>query len=284
MTGIQYTTFSEFLSQVTQEVQPEGIAENLESTLRSWVSYALGQVQTFIEGYRSFNVQFVTKAMVNEFCSTSIFQGPCGKVTQLFAYKPNVDCKRLHYRRVNQAQLDCWMERQRCLCPASATDPSTKIYDSPYCNYVITGEAACDQPYLTGDEDDARFKCLPDSERIFAVGPDYKVYAAPRWPCGYFAVIQWQGINRSWSNSDLVPDDDMLREAVANYVEYKVGLKERNGMDVKFDDAFTLSLRSLRRRYIEEMKEITERDCSAAACMALSAVNPNYETPIYQPS
>jgi hypothetical protein len=280
---IEYQPFSDFRSLVQQIAAPEDLAENLETPFRHWVASALADVQLLIPWYRSFNLQFVTKSGVNEFCNASIFEGPVGKVTQLFAYKPNIDCKKFYYKRVSPAAIDCWMERQRCLCPAT-DPPANEIYDSPYCNYVIAGESACAVPYLTETEDDCRFKSLDDDDRIFAVGPDYKVYAAPRFPCGYVLLLQWQGINRKWNDNDLVPVDEQLKEVIVSRVEYKIAMKEKDRAAARdYFDAYTMELRTLKFRYHDEQDTEMKRDCSAAIETLMSTFRPLYETPVYDP-
>lgn len=280
---IEFQPFSTFRAAVQAIAAPEDLAENLETPFRHWVAAALADIQLMIPWYRSFNLQFITKDEVNEFCNASIFEGPVGKVTQLFAYKPDIDCKKFYYKRVSPAAIDCWMERQRCLCPAT-DPPADAIYDSPYCNYVINGETACAVPYLTGVEDDCRFKGLDDDDRVFAVGPDYKVYAAPRFPCGYNLLLQWQGINRKWNDNDLVPVDEQLTEAVVSRVEYKVAMKEKDRAAARdWFDAFTIELRTLRYRYKDEQDTEMERDCTAAISQLMSTFKPLYESPTYGP-
>lgn len=280
---IEFQPFSDFRTTIQRLVAPEDLAEELEIPFRHWVAAALADIQLLIPWYRSFNLQFVTKDSVNEFCNASIFEGPVGKVTQLFAYKPDIDCKKFYYKRVQPSAIDCWMERQRCLCPAT-DPPSEAIYDSPYCNYVLNGESVCSVPYLTGTEDDCRFKSLDDDDRIFAVGPDYKVYAAPRFPCGYILLLQWQGINRKWLDNDLVPVDEQLTEAITSRVEYKVAMKEKDRMSANdWFDAYTIELRSLKFRYNDEQDSEMKRDCTAAIETLMSTFKPLYGTPIYGP-
>lgn len=282
--SIQYQTFSTFRSAIQALVAPEDLAENMEVYFRDRVSSALADLQTFIPWLRDFNVNFYQKADINEFCSASIFQGPVGKITQLFAYKPGVDCNKFYYQKVSTSELDCWMERQRCLCPATSP-PSSNIYDSPYCNYVINGDAACAVPYLTGEEDDCRFKSLDDDDRIFAVGPDYKVYAAPRFPCDYLLLMQWQGVKRKWLDSDLVPVDQQVQDAVLYYVESKMAKKERMfDSAIDYQNDYALAMRVLKYRYKDEQDPEMKRDCSSAIDQLQSAFLPAYMTPVYGPT
>lgn len=283
---IEYQPFDTFRSTVKQLVAPEDLAERLEAPFRDYVGNALSDIQTLIEWFRSFNVQFYTKDDVTDFCAASIFQGPVGKVTQLFAYKPGKDCKKLYYKRVSLAAIDCWMERQRCVLCNVTDPPSHHIYDSPYCNYWLEGEEACGPPYLlTEPEDDCKFRGLDDDDRIFAVGPDYKIYAAPRFPCGYNLLLQWQGINRKWNGVDLVPVDQQMREAVVNYIENRIARKEKDHATAEryFSD-YTINLRTLKHRYRDEHDTEAKRDCSAGVEQIMADATPLYPTPIYGPA
>jgi hypothetical protein len=282
VSAINYISFLDFHNQLLPLVAPEDLAEEMVELFRDQVGNALADIQTLIPWFRNFNVERIQKGGAHglvEFCNASVFEGPPGKITQLFAYRPSLDCRRYFYQRASTAAVDCWMERQRCLCPAT-TPPANEIYDSPYCNYVIDGDVSCSSPYLTGEEDDCKFKSLLPSDRIYAVGPDYKIYAAPRFPCGYMLLMQWQGIRRSWSDSDLVPVDQQLREAVVNYVEHKLALKERNSAAMnEYFQAYTINLRMLSYRYQDEMDTSPARDCSAGIAQLLSEMQPLYTTP-----
>lgn len=276
MAAIEYTTFTEFVEQLKTLVAPEALGEELEDYFREQIGCGLCDLQTLIPWTRSFNVSIFTKAEVEEFCATSVFQGPIGKITQMFAYKPGRDCKKLHYRRVSSAKVDCWIEKQRCV-QCEFDPPPTNIYDTPYCNYVIGGEEACGTPYLTGEEDDCRFLNLAAEDRIFSVGPDYKIYAAPRFPCNYYLLMQWQGIKRKWEDTDLVPVDQQLREAVINFVEKKIAMKEREWQTVeRYDQEYIVNLRTLKFRYHDEQDVELERDCSAAIERLLPAFSSLY--------
>lgn len=276
MPAIEYQTFSELLDIVQPLIAPEDLGEEMQAKFRREVGNALADIQTLIPWVRDFNVSVFTKNEVQEFCSTSVFQGPVGKVTSVFAYKPGRDCKKLYYKRVTQAKVDCWIETQRCV-QCTFDPPPTHIYDTPYCNYVIHGEEACDPPYLTGEEDDCLFLSLDDDDRMFAVGPDYKIYAAPRFPCGYYLLLNWQGIKRKWEDTDLVPVDQQLIETIQNRVEWRIARKERSDASAQeYYRDYMEMLRTLRYRYHDEQDPEMKRDCTAAIEQQLSAFSPLY--------
>jgi len=281
MSAIEYQSFSDFSDVIEPLVAPEDLGEELQPLFRDQIGNALADIQTLIPYFRGFNIEMYDKGGADEFCNASILCGPPGKITNVFAFKPGLDCRKYHYKRVSTSAIDCWLERQRCLCP-STTPPSSTIYDSPYCNYVINGETACATPFVTGEEDDCRFRSLSSNDRIFAVGPDFNIYAAPRFPCGYLLVVQWQGIRRKWKDSNLVPVDQQMREAVVNYVEHKLALKERNSVAMQeYFKEYTLNLRMLNYRYHDEMDTGPARDCSSGIETLLSSFQPLYSTSFF---
>lgn len=280
---IEYQPFSAFRAAVQQLVSPEDLAEQLETYFRDQVGNALCDIQTLIQWYRGMNLMFFRKQDVSEFCAATIFQGPVGKVTQLFAFKPGADCKKYYYQRKSVAALDCWIEQQKCALCGPTVPPSSNIYESPYCNYWLTGTEGCGPPYLITDvEDDCKFRGLDDDDRIFAVGPDYKIYAAPRFPCDYILLLQWQGVNRKWNDNDLVPVDQQLREAVNNYVEHRVAMKEKDPTTARqYFEAYTVNLRTLKFRYQDEQETQPKKDCSAGIEELMALAHTLYPTPVY---
>lgn len=274
---LEYQSFDTFRSTVQGLVAPESLAEELIPFFRDQVGNALADIQTLIPGTRVMNVSMYDKADSTEFCAASILNGPAEKITQVFAFKPGLDCRKYFYKRVDTAAIDCWQEQQRCvLC--NFTD-STAIYDSYFCNYSINGLYGCDVPYITVPEDDCRFRSLGDDDRIFAVGPDRKLFLAPRFPCGYAIVVQSQGIRRKFNNADQVLIDQQIREAVVNYVEHKVALKEKDRVAAgDYFNAYTLNLRTLRYRYWDEENVEAKRDCTGAISQLMSTFQPLYQT------
>lgn len=279
---LEYQSFDTFRSTVQALVAPEGLGEELIPFFRDQVGNALADLETTLKWTRNYNVAFYEKQDVQEFCGASILAGPLGKVSQVFAYRPGLDCRKLYYRHVSTSALDCWMDETRCaLC--NFTD-STAIYDSPYCNYVISGTYGCDVPYLTPPEDDCRFKSLSDDERMFAVGPDNKIFLAPRFPCGYVIVVQWNGVHRKFNNNDMVLVDQQVREFVVNYVEHKVALKEKDRVAAKdYWDVSAINLRMLNHRHWDETNVEAKRDCSAALEQMMSSFQPLYQTSVFGP-
>lgn len=262
-------TFSSFLTAVKTLAHPEGLAENLEPYFRNAVVNGLIDLQTYVPPTRNHHHDFFCQVGMKDFCNAGIFNGPRGIVQSVYAFKPGKDCQKFHYDRVSTNYIDCWIERQRCAC-GETVPASSSIYDAPYCNYPTAGNVTCGEPYLPAGESEDNDACFQAEDRWFAVGPDYRMFIAPRLPCGYVLAVHWQGIKRCYGDNDSVLEDEDIKMAVADFSESRGGLKDRDlgsasAMKVSWHDR----LRGIAHRFRMETRLQPRHDCSSEAIDAL---------------
>lgn len=220
---MSYITYEVFKERVKEIVFPEGEAENLVSTHNSYIVEALINLQTNIPCLRENNVDVYTKEDVREQCNADFVTGPRGVIQAVYAFLPGSDCARYFYDARNQAFVDCWMAKQSCVtCNDQTDDDEPSITRSPECHTEMAGDTACASPYEEADEDDSTFQ---GSKRYYAIGPNQKLILAPRFPCGYKVVVHWEGVKRSYDESDVLPDDMDLITTVAKFVEGQKALR-----------------------------------------------------------
>ncbi len=65
-------------------------------------------------------------------------------------------------------------------------------------------------------ESDCSFKL---SNRYYAIGPNSRLFLAPRFPCGYRIAVHWEGVKRNYSGTDPLPDDVDLLTTVSKYLQ-----------------------------------------------------------------
>ncbi len=237
-------TFSAFRTAINTLVFPEGQAEVRVPLFRNFIVNALIQLQTFVESYQSVNVNFYDKDQSWDDCGLSIVQACRGRIGAVYAFKPSCRCTRYFYDSASLEKISCFYEHcrchqsGRCCCGQSMfSAPSLYTANPYYCGDYVDGNTGCRPPYLEAEpEDDCAFAL---SEKYFAIGPNQKLWLFPRFPCGYILAVHWRGIRRSYLDSDYVPDDDDLKDAVACYVESEIARrvdKDQAGADKLYAD------------------------------------------------
>lgn len=264
-------TFATFLRSVKQIAVPERIGANVETAFRSYVVNGLIRTQTYIPCLKDKNVDFYVKAETKTFCNVDILEGPRGVIEALYVFKPGLDCRKYFYDPVAPGKINCWIDEQRCQC--DPVEASTNVYDSPYCNYVIDGDVACAAPYVDVPEDDTVFTDC--SERIYAKGPDNKLYLAPRFPCGHVVAVHWTGIKRTYRDTDAIVDDDDHKNAVSTYAESKLAEKDRDLVSSReLMKTYDELIRDMAHRCRQEMRTGVTGDCAQLAGNLLPFVSP----------
>lgn len=241
--------FSSFYRDIKAISVPEGLGTNVEPAFRNYVTNGLIRTQTYIPCLRSNSIDFQCQIDAKDFCNAAILDGPDGMIQQVYAFKPGKDCRKYYYEPVSTNFINCWIEEQKCtLCDATVPPANNYVYTDPYCNYVIDGDAVCNTPYLPSvPEDDSTFRLC--AKRYFARGPDKKLYLAPRFPCGYVVAIHYEGIKRTYRNTDPVWQEDDIKHAVAKFAEAELALKDRD----------TQSWQALMITYNEMIRDINHR-------------------------
>lgn len=211
-------TYSEFLSRVRKQVFPDldsdGHESNLEPTNltfphKTFIQNALITAQTYVKCLRQNNVNTYSldnTLVVN--CGVVVIQELDHKrIGAVYAYKPEKGCTRQHYTQVSVNKIMCWVDKfAGCECTE----------EDDICNSVLDGATIC-ADFEEEDESDTDFLC--EGTKIFAVGAGGKLYAAPRFPCGYLLSVHWEGIKYTYEDADLITDDPDLLDVVSTYLQ-----------------------------------------------------------------
>lgn len=211
-----YIPYSDFSDAVKLGAFPEaaGEATNLSTAYDNYIQDALINLQTFVPCLRDNHVDFYDKSDFQEWCGTDFNYIERGVVHAVYAFKPGKECRKFMFDQKSTSFIGEWMDAQRCVKCSDQTE-ATDITRSPLCNEMVNADVACDDYYDNADESDCVFK---SSRRYYGIGPNNKLYLAPRIPCGYKVAVHWEGIKRTWSGTDPVPDDAELKIAVVKYV------------------------------------------------------------------
>jgi hypothetical protein len=209
---VSYIPYSEFKERVKGIVFPDGEAENLQDTHDAYIKDALINLQTFVPCLKENHVDFYDKEDFQEWCNADFTYIERGVVHAVYAFKISKRCRKLYYDQKSMQFIDNWMQRQSCVTCSDADD-ETDVTRSPACNTMSDADTYCED---NADESDCLFK---GSRRFYGIGPNHKLFLAPRFPCGYRIAVHWEGLKRSWEEADPVPDEMDLIIAVAKYVQ-----------------------------------------------------------------
>lgn len=210
-----FIPYSEFRDSVIEMAFPEGAAEKLKTkTIYNYVQDGLINLQTFVPCLKDNNVDFYDKDEFQEWCGLDFGYIERGVVHAVYAFKPGKECAKYHFDQKSTSFIGEWMDKQRCVECSDQEDPDD-ITRSPLCHEMVNADVACDDDYTNSDESDCLFK---SSRRYYGIGPNHKLYLAPRIPCGYKVAVHWEGLKRTWDDASPVPDDTELKLAVVKYV------------------------------------------------------------------
>ncbi len=222
--------FSSFLEQTLALAFPEGEAENLATLNRSRVVNALIHLQTYITCLRDHNVSYFLPQDMTDFCGASIFTGPRGEVQSIYSFFPTKECNTYHHRMVSSDYV-------QCVANACCGDETALPYDAdeePYINFAVNGT------YLCADATGTQNLTYESQDKVFNIGPGNRWIVAPKLPCGYVLVVHWQGIKRTWANTDLIVNDEDLMSIVAKWV-----VSESS----RYDDGDLVMAQNIRQEY-----------------------------------
>jgi hypothetical protein len=205
-------TFAQFETKVKEVALAEGEAENLSIPHRNYVVNALITCQTWVKCLRDFHIDYFTHPDVFDACDVAYVTGPRGAIRRVWAFRPEIECKRYPYAPQLMPEIEAWIQKKQQAGTAILTD--NKVNHADWCYEYYTS--------LGLDEDDT---CWKGEYKFYAKGPGCKLVLAPRFPCGYVLGIQWSGIKRSWADDDLILDDQDLVDAAALYLEGERALR-----------------------------------------------------------
>lgn len=207
---MSFITYDEFLYNVRRSAFPDGEAEEMVTTHNAYIQDALINLQTFVPCLADNNVEFYSKADLQEWCNVDFVTVPRGEVAVVYAFKPDKVCRKLFFIPKSLGFINCWIDEQRCVTCGDQDEPDD-ISRSPLCNDMVYGDYACGDDGTNVDESDCAFK---NSRRYFAVGPNNSLMVAPRLPCGYSLAVHWMGIKYKYESTDPLPDDIDLQQTV----------------------------------------------------------------------
>jgi hypothetical protein len=214
-------TYAEFSFAVRSAVFPDGAAENLVANHKNYVLDALIDLQTKCRCLQQNHVDYLCASSSFYHCGASVFEAPRGFIQSLSTMTPGDRCcVEISYTPVSKNDMDCMLDAQAAFSFCSTTELhpydvylQDGVYvpfpDTPlYCmDYVAAGDTSLD-------------KTSRAVEGFFTIDRG-QLWVNPRIQSDELVVLKWDGVKRSFADTDTVDEDIWTRE-VAECVELYV--------------------------------------------------------------
>lgn len=209
--SVTYTTYALFCRDVIRIAFPQRVGHTQKPMFDNAMAAALIKAQRFIDCLRKNQVNFYYHEQLTVQCGVAQFRGPRGKINAVYSFKPGEQCAKHFYIPSTPQRITCWSQESACNWTTPDTTVSQSAVDLCY-------------PYTSTDTEEAD-DCWKCADKFYARDSDFGFYLAPRPPCGYITAVHWEGLRRSWGPTDTLPDDQDLKDWVAEYVQKEMTLR-----------------------------------------------------------
>lgn len=200
---------------------PDGEPENLVANHNKYIQDALIDLQTKVPCLQGFHRDNHTAESSYFDCGTSVYDAPVGFIKGVHTILDNDCCARVYYDPITEDNMRCRMETQQT-CGVRYRAYGFYEYASgaylPYAYHYecqIYPDAGLDKP------------CRAAAGSVALI--DGQLYLHPHLQSDEIAVIEWEGIKKSWASTDEVDFGTFQRQvenAVELYLERTASRKE----------------------------------------------------------
>lgn len=273
--------FSEFSLGVRRTVFPEGEAENLVATHKKWIRDALIDMQQKVECLQTKHYEYVPQAATLYSCGASVFDAPKGFIKGLYTIQGADHCSKVYYLPVSKEEMECLLRSDCC---------SSSCHEEPY-GFYLTDDGYLPYPDLPMGmmySDSYSDKTSRSSCGYFTVF-DNQVWIYPHLNSDETAVLEWEGIKRTWEDLETVEFDREAELGVEYWLESQSARKENGDMDgfsvgrqLYSDHVGKLIWQCRKERRIPKRKACYSGSCGGTWCGSLcgSSSSASSSTPV----
>lgn len=234
-------TFDEFLDRALGIVFPDDPAEELAVAYRNYAVNGLIHLQSYVKCLQDNHVEWWKTSQMSAYCGLSMVTLRDHPMVQsVYAFLPGTSCDRFFF-------LPRSVQFIQSLTNLPGCDDLAMPYD-PYQHTIYEDSSEVCEPCDGGEP--VRDIGWESSRHYYTIGPSSKLYLAPRIPCDYVLAVHWNGIKRTWQDSDLITDDEDVIDAVAHYIHKEHSLRQDRDMQLKreLEGDFNMKVGELMRR------------------------------------
>lgn len=306
------TTFLDLLKEVKSDLWPHGVAVNLldqnfQGPVRTLLVDALMDLQKFVECLQVNNTQVVPQCNTLFKCGHTVTDAPRGRINRLYvidrinqttgledAAVPIDWCSEVEYRQVEHTDLDKYVSQTL----AGSLDDGFWPWLFGFNLFgIVAFPATCqnfwNSKYLYPPPDGAPFVKSPPLPLGFSYPQSAtdapagraqwglwalkggQIYVAPWIQSTETIIIEWNGLKRSYANTDLIDNDPLLKQAVEAYVAKEYARKYDHDYDAeaaetaKFNEARAVLMDECRKE--NEVRDRNEGTAARGAALIVPA-------------
>lgn len=234
-------TFDEFFDSALGIVFPDDPAEELAVAYRRYAENALIHLQSYVKCLQDNHVEWWKTSQMSAYggvSSVTLRDHPM--VQSVYAFLPGTSSDRFFFNSRSVQFIQSLSNLPGC-------DDMAMPYD-PYEHSIYEDSSEVCEPCDGGLP--VRDIGWESARHYYAIGPSSKLILAPRIPCDYVLAVHWNGIKRTWQDTDLITDDADVIDAVARYIHAEHALRQDRDVQLarELSEGFNMRLGELMRR------------------------------------
>lgn len=214
-------TYAEFNAAVRLAVWADGEPENLVNPHKNYVLDALIDLQTKVVCLQQSHEDYLCASASFYHCGASLFEAPRGFIQSLSTMVPgDTCCREVRYTPVSMMDMECMIKNQEAFSFCSSTELhpyTTYLQDGVYVPFPETPLECVD---YVAPGDTSLDKTNRAIEGFFSIDRG-QIWVNPRIQSDELVKLKWDGVKRSFADTDIVDESIWTRE-VAECVELYV--------------------------------------------------------------
>ena len=227
-------TYAEFSTAVRQAVFPDGEPENLIDRHKNYLLDAVIKIQQRVAYWQQRHTEIIPFEQTLWNCGATAFSAPRGFIKSCSTVNSSDYCGRIYLDPISHEEMKRIMrDQQDCGC---SIDEPYGYYEAAGV-YVPFGTLPLGFAYA---EDDTDKSCRATSGQYTL--KDCQIWVWPNIQSTESIILEWDGLKRSFSDSDTVDFDREFTEAAELYVESQAAKHDdkdhetANGIMAEFND------------------------------------------------
>lgn len=212
-------TFELFVSDISRTIFPEGEAENLVANHRKYITDALIDLQQKVPCLRTQHRDRISMADTFTECNASVYSAPRGFISQIYAVTQDNCCAKRYFQPVDWDEMEQMLKDNRNC--GTLIEPTYYYYSDAY-GYTDYPEYGCLYYGDSSGATDLTFR--PNTS--FSAMKDGQLYLFPWLQSNEVLVVEWDGIKRSWKDTDEVLFDREVQDAVEHFLDRRSATRE----------------------------------------------------------